>query len=386
MIRIARRVTLILLLVIIASLWSSPWNGSGKGEARQASQEPVVGRTVPTGLPADTWDYYVPASNPITAGPITARKIALGRRLFFDQRLSANGTIACVTCHRPEYGFTDGKPVAEGIGGQRGTRNSMSLLNVIYNGAQFWDGRVDTLEEQALEPLVNPVEMGNRSVAEVVARLRADEGYRREFEQVFGGEIDGARIAAAIATFERTLVSGDSPFDRFQAGDENALSSAARRGLAVFRGRGRCSRCHTFSEQLPLFTNYAYQNTGVAAGDPRFAELGRLAAKAIERSDSVAISQIGSRPGGEQIGRALRSSLLFEIGSYRTPTLRNVGITGPYFHDGSARNLTEVVRFYNEGGRANLNLDEELHPLGLSEEEQRDLIAFLESLTGVNPR
>lgn len=372
---------MILLLVVIASLWSSPWNGSGRGEARQSSQAPVGGRPVPTGLPADTWDYYVPSSN-----PITAQKIALGRRLFFDQRLSANGTIACVTCHRPEYGFTDGKPVAEGIGGQRGTRNSMSILNVIYNGAQFWDGRVDTLEEQALEPLVNPVEMGNRSVVEVVERLQADEGYRREFEQVFGGEIDGARIAAAIATFERTLVSGDSPFDRFQAGDENALSSAARRGLAVFRGRGRCSRCHTISEQLPLFTNYAYQNTGVAAGDPRFAELGRLAAEAIERSDSAALSQIGSRPGGAQVGRALRSSLLFEIGSYRTPTLRNVGITAPYFHDGSARNLTEVVRFYNEGGRANLNLDEELHPLGLSADEQRDLIAFLESLTGVNPR
>ena len=207
------------------------------GGSLAASEPPI-----PLGLPSDTWRYWVPADN-----PLTPEKVALGQRLFFDQRLSADGTVSCATCHRPELGYTDGRAVAEGIGGRRGTRNSMSLLNVIYNPAQFWDGRVDTLEEQALEPLVNPVEMGNRSVEEVVERLRQDAGYRAEFQRAFGGGIDGAAIARAIASFERTLLSGNSPYDRFQAGEATALSPAARRGMCVFRGRGRCSRFNTIS-------------------------------------------------------------------------------------------------------------------------------------------
>lgn len=344
------------------------------------AQQPTSTRSIPLGLPADTWDYYVPPQNPLTPA-----KIELGRRLFFDGRLSADGTISCATCHQPEMGFADGKPVAEGIHGRKGTRNSMSLLNVIYNTAQFWDGRVDTLEEQALAPLTNQLEMGNRSVDEVVARLRADEAYRREFREVFGGEITAERLAQAIATFERTLVSGDSPFDRYQAGDEQALSPEARRGFAVFRGRGRCSRCHSFSEQRPFFTNFAYQNTGVAANHPNFDKLARQAARLIESGDSrPRLDLLGAQEGGQELGRALSSSLLFEIGSYRTPSLRNVALTAPYFHDGSAKALLDVVKFYNGGGRTNLNLDEELHPLGLTEQEQQDLVAFLESLTGRN--
>ena len=350
-----------------------PWVSEGRA-AEQVYQDPI-----PLGLPPETWRYWVPVSNPLTPA-----KVELGRRLFFDPRLSADGTISCASCHKPERGFADGLPVAEGIGGQRGTRNSMSLLNVIYNTAQFWDGRVDTLEEQALQPLTNPVEMGNRSIDEVVARLRGDRGYREDFQRVFGREIDPVGMAQAIASFERTLLSGDSPFDRFQAGDEGALSAEARRGLAIFRGRGRCSRCHTATEHQPFFTNFAYQNTGVAAGHPRFEQIARQAATAIESgAPPEALTRLAGQPGGEEIGRALHSSLLFEIGSYRTPSLRNVGLTAPYFHDGSAGSLAEVVRFYNEGGRTNLNLEEELHPLGLNEREQRDLVAFLESLTGV---
>jgi cytochrome c peroxidase len=362
------------LLLIILSL------GTGlralDGGSLAAPGEPPI----PLGLPADTWRYWVPVDN-----PLTPEKIALGRRLFFDPRLSVDGTISCAGCHKPELGFADGRPVAEGVRGQRGTRNAMSLLNVIYNTAQFWDGRTDTLEEQALEPLVNPVEMGNRSVDEVLARLAADPDYRADFRKAFGGGIDRQGLARAIASFERTLLSGNSPYDRFQAGEEGALSPAARRGLSVFRGRGRCTRCHTVSEHQPFFTNFAYQNTGVAAGHPGFEPLARAAATAIERGAPLEeLRQLGNAPGGDELGRALRSSLLFEIGSYRTPTLRNVGITAPYFHDGSARTLAEVVKFYNEGGRSNLNLDEELHPLGLNEGEQRELVAFLESLTGTN--
>ncbi|MFZ4986551.1 MAG: cytochrome-c peroxidase, partial [Blastocatellia bacterium] len=232
----------------------------------------------------------------------------------------------------------------------------------------------------------NPAEMGNRSIDEVVTRLRRDPAYREEFRIAFGGPIDATGISRAIATFERTLLSGNSPFDRFQAGEEGALSAEARRGMAIFRGRGRCSRCHTISEHQPFFTNFAYQNTGVASRHPNFESLAREAATMIEGGLPMErLTLLGSRPGGEEIGRALRSSLIFEIGSYRTPGLRNVGITAPYFHDGSARTLAEVVRFYDEGGRINLNLEEELHPLGLTSREQRDLVLFLESLTGVNP-
>ncbi len=366
-----RKILLALMILLTAQLSATDESAA----ALQGYQEPI-----PLGLPAETWIYWVPVNN-----PLTPEKIALGRRLFFDQRLSADGTISCASCHKPELGFADGRPVAEGIGGQRGTRNSMSLLNVIYNTAQFWDGRADTLEEQALQPLTNPVEMGNRSLEEVLGRLRTDRDYRDLFQRAFGREIDAVGMAAAIASFERTLLSGNSAFDRFQAGDESALSAEARRGMAIFRGRGRCSRCHTITEHQPFFTNFAYQNTGVAAGHPGFEQIARNAAATIESGAPLAsLARLALQSGGEEIGRALKSSLLFEIGSYRTPGLRNVAITAPYFHDGSASTLAEVVRFYNGGGRANLNLEEELHPLGLNEREQRDLITFLESLTGVN--
>ncbi|MFM8394701.1 MAG: cytochrome-c peroxidase, partial [Acidobacteriota bacterium] len=263
----SKKILFVIALLLAALL---PWVNEGMA-AEQFYQEPV-----PLGLPTETWRYWVPVSNPLTPA-----KVALGRRLFFDPRLSADGTISCASCHKPEMGYADGRPVAEGIGGQRGTRNSMSLLNVIYNTAQFWDGRVDTLEEQALQPLTNPVEMGNRTIDEVLARLRSDRGYREEFRSVFGREIDPVGMAQAIASFERTLLSGNSPFDRFQAGEEGALSAEARRGMAIFRGRGRCSRCHTVTEHQPFFTNFAYQNTGVAAGHPKFDQIARQAAAII---------------------------------------------------------------------------------------------------------
>lgn len=369
---------LFMLLVLAGGLG---WEMSPGGEG-------VVGRAleplpIPLGLPADTWSFYVPASN-----PLTAEKVALGKRLFFDPVLSADGKISCATCHQPERGFADAEPLAVGIGGRRGTRNSMSLLNVIYNPAQFWDGRTDTLEQQALEPLTHPDEMGNRSLPEVLERLRGDAEYRASFRAAFGekGEIDAARLAMALASYERTLVSGNSPFDRFQAGDGTALTPAARRGLSIFRGRGRCSRCHVATEQQPLLTNFAYQNTGVAAGDPSFDRLARLAARRIEQAPSPQpLVEMAGMAGSHELGRALRSGLLFELGSYRTPSLRNVALTAPYFHNGSAASLADVVRFYNAGGRTNLNLDEELHPLGLTALEEQDLVAFLEALTGTSP-
>lgn len=333
---------------------------------------------IPLGLPEDTWKYYVPKNNPITAA-----KVELGRKLFFEARLSADGKVSCSSCHDPKLAFTDGKVVAEGIAGRLGVRNSPSLLNAVFNVQQFWDGRTDSLEQQAAEPLVNPVEMGNASHQEVIDRLRSLAAYRAEFQAVFGGEITIDRMSQAIAAYERTLLSGDSPFDRFLAGAEDAISAEAKRGFAVFRGRARCTRCHSFTEQLPLFTDFAYHNTGVAAVHPGFEKLARqaVAAAETERAKAV-IDKLGKEAGGQELGRILISYQLFDVGSYRTPSLRNVAVTAPYFHNGSARTLADVVKYYDEGGRHNLNIDEELHSLGLTQDEQSDLVRFLETLTG----
>ena len=336
---------------------------------------------IPLGLPADTWDYYVPRKNPMTPA-----KIELGRKLFFDARLSADGRISCSSCHDPKLAFTDGRAVAEGIAGRRGSRNSPTLLNAMFNAGQFWDGRADTLEDQALQPLVNQLEMGNDSHDEVVKRLRAIPEYRAEFRSVFDSEVKIELVGKAIAAYERALVSGDSPLDRFVAGDQNAISEAAKRGFALFRGKARCSRCHTFSDALPFFTDFNYHNTGVAANNPNFDKLSRQAYAVIDTDKAKeVIDALAKQEGGQELGRVLITYQLFDIGSYRTPSLRNIALTAPYFHDGSAKTLADVVKFYNAGGRRNINREWDLDALALTEDEQRDLIAFLESLTGRPP-
>ena len=296
---------------------------------------------IPLGLPEDTWKFYVPKNNPLSAA-----KVELGRKLFFDARLSADGKISCSSCHDPKLAFTDGKTVAEGIAGRIGTRNSPSLFNIVFNPQQFWDGRTDTLEQQAVEPLVNPLEMGNASHAAVIERLRALSEYRAEFQSVFSGEITIERLSQAIAAYERTLLSGDSPLDRFLAGDEDAISAEAKRGFAIFRGRARCARCHAFTDQRPFFTDFAYHNTGVAAIHPDFNRLAHQAAAAAETDQAKpVIDKLGREAGGQELGRILVSYQLFDVGSYRTPSLRNVGVTAPYFHNGSAKTLADVVKF-----------------------------------------
>ena len=367
------------LLVVLAFALAA--GAAAGGWLAAAAQEDSFKPKIPLGLPADTWTYYVPRTN-----PLTAPKVELGRRLFFDARLSADGKVSCATCHDPKLAFTDGKAVAEGVGGRRGTRNSPSLLNVTYNAGQFWDGRADSLEDQAHLPLVNPVEMGNASYDEVVARLGAIPEYRASFAAVFGGPVTIKAVAEALACYQRTLVSGDAPIDRFLAGQAQALTDSARRGFALFRGKARCSRCHTFSEQQPFFSDFAYHNTGVAAGRAEFGALARRAFDLAQRPGSEAeLAALGREPGGDELGRALVTYQVFDIGSFKTPSLRNVALTAPYFHDGSAPSLAEVVRFYNGGGRGNLNREWDLHPLSLSDAEQRDLVAFLESLTGKVP-
>jgi cytochrome c peroxidase len=358
-------------------------NGVLSSASAQAQQTPAEGSAaIPLGLPGDTWDYYVPRHN-----PQTAVKVALGHRLFFDTRLSADGTVACATCHKPELAFTDGKAVAEGIAGRRGARNSPTLLNVIYNPGHFWDGRSDTLEEQAIQPLINPLEMGDQTHAAIVARLGQMPEYAREFSQVFHQPLSIELVGQALAAYERTLLSGAAPIDHYLAGESGAISEAAQRGLALFRGKARCSRCHVFSERNPFFSNFDYVNTGVAAKHPNFASMERRIYEAVAQPDEVKrlIDKLSQEAGGAELGRLALTYHILDLGAYRTPSLRNVALTAPYFHDGSAATLADVVRFYNDGGIDNLNREWDLRPLGLTEDEQQDLVEFLKTLTGKPP-
>ena len=337
---------------------------------------------LPLGIPREVWAYFIPKDNPITAA-----KVELGRKLFFDPRLSADGTISCATCHDPARAFTDGKRVAEGIGGRSGARNSPTLLNAMFNASQFWDGRAGSLEEQAKMPLVNPDEMGNGSHAQVASRLAAIPEYVKEFREAFGGPPSVDSFARAIASFERTLVSANSPLDRFLAGDMNALTDSARNGLMLFRSKARCGVCHSFNQAFaafatfPFLTDMNYRNTGVAANNREFDPLSRQAMTASRDESGAALLGLAKRERAFELGRFLVSGNVLDIGAFRTPSLRNVELTAPYFHDGSVGTLAEVVRFYVKGGVANPTRDWQLEPVVLDENEQRGLVEFLKSLT-----
>ncbi|MHB8877868.1 MAG: cytochrome-c peroxidase [Myxococcaceae bacterium] len=285
--------------------------------------------------------------------PQTDAKVRLGAQLYFDGRLSADGTISCATCHAPATGWANHNPTDTGIHGQVGDRNSGSIIDSAYLRYQFWDGRAASLEEQALGPIHNPIEMGE-TLENVVRKLDAIPGYHSQFIAVFGGEgvtTDG--IAKAIAAFERTIVSGPSPYDRFVMGERSALSPAARRGLDLFNGKGHCSACHSG----PAFSDQSFHNLGVGADKPK------------------------PDPGREAITHDPR-----DRGRFKTPGLRNVAQTWPYLHDGSEKGLREVIDFYDRGGGPNPNLDPLMMPLGLTATEKAELVAFLEALTGPVPQ
>jgi cytochrome c peroxidase len=295
----------------------------------------------------------VPVDNPPTEDTI-----ALGKRLFFDKRLSSDGNISCATCHNPRFGFADPRPVSRGVDGKRGTRNSPTVLNAAYLPAHFWDGRAVTLEEQALGPIANPVEM-DQTTDQLLAALRSDATYVAEFDKAFGpGGVTIERLQKAVASFERTLLSGNSPFDKYQfGGDKDAMSASAIRGLAIFKDkkRGNCAVCHTIEESHALFTDGKFHNLGVGMD-----QKGEL----------------------RDLGRYDQTKADADRGAFKTPTLRNIAQTAPYMHDGSQKTLREVVDFYVGGGNSNPHLDKEMRELKLSEQERADLVAFLESLTG----
>jgi cytochrome c peroxidase len=281
--------------------------------------------------------------------PYTPEKAELGRLLYFDKRLSSDNTVSCATCHDPKFAFTDGRAVSTGIRGQKGGRSAPTVINRAYSLAQFWDGRAATLEEQAKGPIANPIEMG-MTHENVIGRLRGVAGYRKLFGNVFGVEdftID--QVAMAIATFERTVLSGNSAYDRYKAGDKKALTPAQIHGMKVYFDKAKCDQCH---EGINFTTN-AYHNLGVGADKPNPDE-----------------------------GRYVVTKNPADWGAFKTPTLRDIARTAPYMHDGSLANLMQVINFYDKGGNPNKNLDEKIKPLKLTEREKEDLVAFLEGLNG----
>lgn len=299
---------------------------------------------IPLGLDANA--QIIPADNPLTAA-----KIELGRQLFFDERLSADGTVSCATCHNPFLGFTDGESVATGIKQQQGTRNSPTIINRLFSQSQFWDGRAGSLEEQALGPMENPIEMAN-SLENVVKTVAADPQYQRKFQKAFNSKITIATIAKAITSFERTLVSGNSLYDQFKAGNTEALSESARRGLILFESeRTNCTACHSGHN----LTNEAFRNNGTGI-DPAVPDSGRF----------------------KVTGDAA------DFGTFKVPTLRDIARTAPYMHDGSLSTLPEVVDFYNQGGISNKYKSKQIRKLNLTAQEKRDLVALLQSLSGRN--
>jgi len=287
--------------------------------------------------------------------PPTPQSVRLGRWLFYDARLSADGTVSCATCHRPENAFSEPTPVSTGIHGQKGARKSPSCVNLAWTVSPhfFWDGRAASLEEQAHGPLVNPIEMGNASLDDVVSRVAAIRGYAPYFAEVFGDEtVTIERIARAIADYERTRLSGNSPWDRWQAGDEGAVSAQVKRGHDLFFDKALCNQCH-FGQN---FTDSQFHNLGVG-WDPamqQFADVGRSAISGDET----------------------------ELGAFKTPGLRDLSVRAPYMHDGSMATLREVVEHYNRGGIGNPTLSPKIFPLGLSSEEIDALVVFLEALDG----
>ena len=317
--------------------------------AVQAGSQQRTGNSVPQSPPLGLPPIAVPADN-----PLNSEKVELGKLLYFDPRLSKDSTISCATCHNPKEGWSERRMTSEGINGQIGTRNSPTIINSAYHPTQFWDGRAATLEEQALGPVENPIEMGHK-LDVCVKGLSAIPEYTSRFKAVFDTGVTKEGIGKAIAAFERTILSGNSLYDRFQAGDATALNDAQRRGLEVFRRKGRCSMCHT----PPTFSSGRYYNAGVDAAKPK-PDAGRHDVTKKDR----------------------------DFGKFRVPHLRDLVDTAPYFHDGSGATLRKAVDLMAGGGRDNPHLSSMIKAVRkaeLTDQDREDLVEFLKALSGDYP-
>ncbi|MGH9428825.1 MAG: cytochrome-c peroxidase [Terriglobia bacterium] len=273
----------------------------------------------------------------------------MGKQLFFDGRLSRNNQVSCAYCHIHGSGFSDPHPTSLGVDDLLSGRQAPTVLNASLSPLLFWDGRVGSLEEQALGPIQNPVEMAE-TPEHIVAKLRTIKAYQQQFRNVFGAEISMQGIVEAIAAFERTLISTNSAFDQYALGNKQAMNQAAVRGMELFKGKARCILCHNG----PNFTDNQFHNLGVPQVGPLKTDLGRYDVTRRER----------------------------DRGAFKTPTLRSILETAPYMHDGVFLSLEEVIDFLDRGGGPNPNLSPLMKPLGLTQEGKSDLLAFLEALTG----
>lgn len=347
--------------------------------AQSAPARPSVPADVPAGVSRELYAISVPPDR--VPSPEAA---ALGEKLFSDKRLSSDGTVSCDTCHDTKQAFSDHRAdnaTSAGVGNQHGSRNTPTVLNAMFHELQFWDGRAATLEEQAKLPILNPVEMGQKDPADVVAAVRANPEYAMTFKSIYGHEATYDDIASAIAAFERTLYSGNAPFDRFLAGDANAIGEPAQRGWALFNGKARCMSCHQVNSANPLFSDQKFHNIGIAAHKQNFADLARKAVPLVEKMNAKQVDELALQTGYSELGRFLITRNEADVGAFKTETLRNIGITGPYMHDGSLTTLWDVMDHYNKGGVPNPYLDGGMQRLGLTESEIDDLVAFLFTLT-----
>lgn len=330
----------------------------------------------PAEVDDEIWGLLVPDDN-----EMSTERIALGRRLYFETALSKDGTVACATCHDATRSFTDRRNVSEGIRDQLGRRNAPTTMNAALLKSQFWDGRAATLEVQAGQPILNPVEMGMPDRETAVAALK-DAGYDADFQKAYGRGVNYEDVQRAIAAFERTLIFLDSPFDRWQAGDDEALSESAQRGFVLFNGKARCVACHPFTTANPTGSDGRFHNIGVSARTQNFEELAERALKALEEDPSERkLDELAVGTDLSELGRFMVTRNYADIGAFRTPQLRNVGITAPYMHDGSMQTLWDTMDHYNRGGEPNLYLDGGMEALALTEQEIDDVVAFLFALT-----
>jgi cytochrome c peroxidase len=332
------------------------------------------------GLPVEATRMAPPVEN-----PQTPEKIALGEKLFFDGRLSVDGTVACSTCHDPARAFTDGRPVSIGVKGRTGQRNAPTILNALFSKTQFWDGRAKTLEDQAALPIVNPSEMGQPSLDAAVAQIAAVPEYEQAFRRVFGHPINSTDLVRAIASYERTQVSFDSPFDHFIAGDNSAISESAKRGWELFNTKARCNKCHALTEQRrdpAYFMDKDFHNIGIGILRHNVVAEACKVEQEINSDNMIDVDRAAIQSDMSVLGRFLITKKDSDIASFKTSGLRNVLITGPYFHDGSQSTLWDVLDHYNKGdGIRDPWLDKDMQPLGLTESEIDDVVAFLATLT-----
>ena len=351
------KLCLLSLSLVLSLLIAATYGLRASAESPAGAAVLPAGKTIQIKAPLGLPPVPIPADNPPTADTV-----ALGRRLYYDPQLSVDGTISCASCHAPQFAFSDENKVSFGVGKKTGNRHAPTVINSAYNTLQFWDGRAPSLEEQAKGPMANPVEMAH-TLDGVVKHLQADPKYVALFKQAWGTDkINIDMVAKSIASFERTVIAGDSPFDRFYYGhDKKALSAAAQRGLKIFTNpkKANCEVCHTIGKTSALFTDNKFHNLGIGAD---------------------------TRGNLNDVGRYGETKKDEDMGAFKTPTLRNLGHRAPFMHDGSFPTVKDALAHYIGGGNINDHLDKQIHALDfLTFDERDDLLQFLDALNGKLP-